>query len=357
MHFGVHIRMNKIITTTIALAVASTTSFAHGGSWLELDKDIASLSSTANVAGGTEVGGLLRSSYRDGEGVDGADSEFGFEDVMLHVGGSLEEFTWRVSADLTDGLSLDDANVTWNQSENLSVTWGQQKLPMFRSSSMDQESMLFIDRSLLGTMYDTYDMGVSISGSNSGLDWTLAAVNGTGLNLDLDTTPGDGIPDGINDTDDSESLTMFAHVAYTIGNGACTCCDGALHGGEGMDATIGVSYMDEQDDSIDAVLGIDFAMTMGQFSLMIELADGDDDNVGALGDAPNAVTFGYLFADNMEAAYRHEDRDTATNDSKDTFGLNYYLHGHNAKWQINYIDDDALTDQVIAIGLTVGKSR
>ena len=357
MHFGVHIRMNKIITTTIALAVASTTSFANGGSWLELDKDIASLSSTANVAGGTEVGGLLRSSYRDGEGVDGADSEFGFEDVMLHVGGSLEEFTWRISGDLDGtGFNLDDAHVVWNYDSNVSVAWGQFKLPMFRSGSMDQESMLFIDRSLLGAAYDTYNMGVSISGSNSGLDWTLAAVNGTGLNLDLDTTPGDGIPDGINDTDDSESLTMFAHVAYTIGNGACTCCDGALHGGEGMDATIGVSYMDEQDDSIDAVLGIDFAMTMGQFSLMIELADGDDDNVGALGDAPNAVTFGYLFADNMEAAYRHEDRDTATNDSKDTFGLNYYLHGHNAKWQINYIDDDD-ADDVIAVGLTVGASR
>ena len=358
MHFGVHIRMNKIITTTIALAVASTTSFANGGSWLELDKDIASLSSTANVAGGTEVGGLLRSSYRDGEGVDGADSEFGFEDVMLHVGGSLEEFTWRISGDLDGtGFNLDDAHVVWNYDSNVSVAWGQFKLPMFRSGSMDQESMLFIDRSLLGAAYDTYNMGVSISGSNSGLDWTLAAVNGTGLNLDLDTTPGDGIPDGINDTDDSESLTMFAHVAYTIGNGACTCCDGALHGGEGMDATIGVSYMDEQDDSIDAVLGIDFAMTMGQFSLMIELADGDDDNVGALGDAPNAVTFGYLFADNMEVAFRHEDRDDTGDLSKDTFGFNYYMHGHNAKWAINYIDDDASADEVIAVGLTVGASR
>ena len=139
--------MNTIIFTSIALAVASTTSFANGGSWLELDQDIASLSSTINMEGGAQVGGLLRSSYRDG----GARGEFQFEDVMLHVGGSLEEFTWRVSADLDGGgLSLDDANVTWNQSENLSVTWGQQKLPMFRSSSMDQESMLFIDRSLLG---------------------------------------------------------------------------------------------------------------------------------------------------------------------------------------------------------------
>ena len=326
--------MNKIITTSIALAVASTTSFANGGSWLELDKDIASLSSTVNVAGGTEVGGLLRSSYRDGGDV----GEFGFEDVMLHAGGSLEEFTWRISGDMSDGgFTLDDAHVVWSYNSNVSVAWGQFKLPMFRSGSIDQESMLFIDRSLLGAEYDTYDMGVSISGSNSGLDWTLAAVNG-------------------NEPGDDDSMNMFAHVDYHMGNGA-NSSDGAMLAGDGMDATIGFSYMDEQDDSLDAVLGIDFAMTMGQFSLMVELADGDDNNVKSLGNAPNAFTFGYLFADNMEAAFRHEDRDDAADESRDTFGLNYYLHGHNAKWQFNYIDDETASDEVIAIGLTVGASR
>ena len=337
--------MNTIIFTSIALAVASTTSFANGGSWLELDKDIASLSSTVNVAGGTEVGGLLRSSYRDGGDV----GEFSFEDVMLHAGGSLEEFSWRISADLVstgsaagldlNEITLDDAHVVWSYNSNVSVAWGQFKLPMFRSSSIDQESMLFIDRSVLGATYDNYDMGVSISGSNSGLDWTLAAVNG-------DADPAD-----------QESLNMFAHVDYHMGNGA-NSSDGAMLAGDEMDATIGFSYMDEQDDSTDAVLGIDFAMTMGQFSLMIELADGDDDAVSAtLGTSPSAFTFGYLFADNMEAAFRHEDRDLGDDTSKDTFGLNYYLHGHNAKWQINYIDDESVADEVIAIGLTVGASR
>jgi hypothetical protein len=318
--------MNTIIFTSIALAVASTTSFANGGSWLELDQDIASLSSTINMEGGAEVGGLLRSSYRDG----GAVGNFGFEDVNIHVGGSLEEFTWRVSADLVGGLTLDDANVSWNQSENLSITWGQQKLPMYRSSSMDQESMLFIDRSLIGAAHDIYDMGVSVSGSNSGLDWTLAAVNGSV----------------------TDELIMFAHVDYAIGNGACGCCEGSLHAGEGMDGTLGISYSDEQDDSIDAIVGIDLAMAMGQFSLAAELEDQGD-----TGDSPSAFTIGYLFADNMEAAFRHEDRDDAGDNGRDTFGLNYYMHGHNAKWAINYIDDDLAADEVIAIGLTVGASR
>ncbi|MFT4710692.1 MAG: hypothetical protein ACI8Q9_001823, partial [Planctomycetota bacterium] len=252
--------------------------------------------------------------------------------------GSLEEFSWRISFNLEGGTAvLEDAYVTWDYDGDITSTWGQFVLPMFRSATIGQESMLFIDRSLLGANYYSHDQGVSVAGSMNGLDWTIAAQNGADAA--------------------GEDLNLFAHVEYNLGNGANTCCDGAMHGGDELDGTIGVSYMDMQDDSLDAVLGIDFAMTMGQFSLQAELADAGDDTVGAgLGEAPFAITFGYLFADNMEAAYRHEDRDDAADTSVESFGLNYYLHGHNAKWQINYIDDDAAADEVIAVGLTVGAS-
>ena len=325
--------MNKIITTSIALAVASTASFANGD-WLELDQDIASLSSTVANAGGTEVGALLRNSYRDG----GTTGGWSFEDVLVNMTGNLEEFGWRVSFNIATGtLVLEDAYVTWNYGGDITTTWGQFSLPMFRSSTIGQESMLFIDRSLLGANYYAHDNGVSIAGHMEGLGWTIAAQNGT---------------DG-----SSEDLNLFAHIEYNLGNGANTHSDGAMLASDELDGTIGVSYMDMQDDSIDAVLGIDFAMTMGQFSLQAELADAGDDTVGGgLGEAPFGLTLGYLFADNMEAAYRHEDRDDAGDTSRESFGLNYYLHGHNAKWQINDIDDDAAADEVIAVGLTIGAS-
>ena len=325
--------MNKIITTSIALAVASTTSFANGD-WLELDQDIASLSSTTASAAGVDVGALIRNTYRDG----GTTGGWAFEDVLVHAQGSLEEFSWRISFNLDGGTAvLEDAYVVWDCTNEITTMWGQFDLPMFRSNTIGQESMLFIDRSLLGANYYAHDNGVAVSGAFNGLDWTVAAQNGTDAA--------------------GEDLNLFAHVEYDIGNGANTCCDGAMHGGEELDGTIGVSYMDMQEDSLDAVLGIDFAMTMGQFSLQAELADAGDDTVGGgLGEAPFGLTLGYLFADNMEAAYRHEDRDDVADTSRESFGLNYYLHGHNAKWQINYIDDDAATDEVIAVSLTVGAS-
>jgi hypothetical protein len=336
--------MNTIISTSIALAVASTVSFANGGDWLELDQDIASLSSSINAEGGASVVGLLRSSYTD----TGTTGGWAFEDIVLNFQGSVEDMSWRVSVDLANvdagatpsvGITLEDAYVSWNCGSDMDIMWGQFNAPMFRSGNIDPESMLFIDRSNLGNLFDAFDEGIGISGSSSGIAWNLVAQNGT---------------DGVGD-----ELFLFAHASYNLGNGACTCCNGALHGGDDMDGTLGISYGDMQNDGTDAVLGLEFYMTMGQFSLQVELADGGDDAIGAgMGEGPLGITFGYLFADNLEAAFRHEDYDDGALDSSSaSFGLNYYLHGHNAKWQINYVDDDLAADEAIMVGLTVGASR
>ena len=172
-------------------------------------------------------------------------------------------------------------------------------------------------------------------------------------------------------------MAFGAYVGYHIGNGV-TMSEGAMKGGEEFDATIGVGYFDEQDDGVDAILLINGAFTVGPISGGVELADGGDDTVFSTetdggdevsadggtfnvllddGTNPWAVQVGYLLADNLELGFRYEDRDNDADETRSTFGLNWYLNGHNAKWQINYIDDDALPDQVIAIGLTVGKSR
>jgi hypothetical protein len=341
MHFGVHKRMNTIITTSIALAVATTTSFANGGDWLELDQDIASMSSTINnTAGGVNVNGLIRNSYRDGGVPD--EGGWSFEDVIVSFGGGLDDFTWRVSFDLaTSGsIELEDAYVTFNATPEVAITWGQFNAPMFRSGNVDPEQMLFIDRSLLGEMSRDFDNGIAVSGEIDGLDWMVAAQNG--------------------DDGSDELLNTFARISYDIGNGAWAASDGSLHAsGEEVDATIGLSYNDYEDDGLDAVIGLEFGMTRGPLSISAEFADGGDNDVlaGSLGESPLAFTVGYLFADNMEAAFRHEDRDTDDDENRDTFGLNYYIAGHNAKWAINYIDDESVDDEVIAINLTVGASR
>jgi hypothetical protein len=326
--------MNKFIFSAIAIAAASSTGFAAGSDWLQLDQDIASLNTTMTSAEGVNVGGLLRNSYRDGGPIGG----WAFEDADLFFGGALEEFSWRVSFDLASGsLALEDAYVTWGCTDDLSVMWGRFKAPALRSATVDPENMLFIDRSMLGATYDVRDNGVGIMGNYSGFGYTFAVQNG-----------GDGTGD--------DNL-LFAHVDYNIGNGV-SAIEGAMKAGDEMDGTIGVTYMDMENDGVDAVLAADFAMTMGQLSGSIEYADGSDDDIAAgMGQSPWSLALGYLFADNMEVAWRYEDMDNTADDTTNTIGLNWYLHGHNAKWQFNYIDADAASDQIIAVGLTLGASR
>ena len=333
--------MNKFIFSAIAIAAASSTGFAAGSDWLQLDQDIASLNSTVTTSEGANVGGLIRSSYRDGGplgGFSNSNEVDTFDDARLWFGGSLEEFTWRVSFDLaTGGLVLQDAYVTWGCTDDLSVTWGRFIAAGVRSTGYDPENMLFIDRSEIGRVGYVWDAGVAIDGTYSGFGYHFSAQNGT---------------DGTGD-----DLILTGHANYDIGNGV-GMQEGAMKAGDELDGTFSVTYSDMENDGIDAVLSADFAMTMGQLSGSIEYADGSDDVIGAgLGQSPWALTLGYLFADNMEAAYRYQDKDNAAEDTINTVGLNWYLHGHNAKWQFNYIDDDSATDQIIAIGLTVGASR
>jgi len=334
MHFGVHTRMNKFIFSAIALATASSTGFAAGSDWLQLDQDIASLNSTISTVEGTNVGGLLRTSYRDG----GPTGGFFHDDADLWFGGALEEFTWRVSFDLASGgLVLEDAYVNWGCTDDLSVTWGRFNAPGLRSGDLDPENMLFIDRSMLGAAFYTFDSGVGVNGDYNGFGYFFGAQNGA---------------DGTGD-----DLLLTGHVNYDLGNGVSDM-EGAMKAGDEMDGTIGVTYSDMENDGADAILAADFAMTMGQLSGSVEYADGSDNNVApGMGQSPWSLTVGYLFADNMELAWRYEDMDNVADDTTNTVGLNWYLHGHNAKWQINYIDADAATDQIIAVGLAVGASR
>jgi len=340
--------MIKFTFTAVALTAASTVAFADGSDWLELDQDIANLSTTVNTAEGATVGALVRTSYRDVDTTGG----FSQDDIDLFAQGSLEEFSWRVSFDMDSGNAvLEDAYVSWSYDSGFTMIWGQFKAPAVRSGVIDPENLLFIDRSNIGAFHDFWDTGLGAIGQiDESLAYTLAVRNG----LDLGTGEW-------NNTD--EELFFFANLTYSIGNGLSPV-EGAMKAGEELDAVVGVTYWDQEDDSNDPVWVFDIAATMGQFYAGLELSDAGDEgddiftDVGSsFGTNPMALTLSYLFADNMEAAYRYEDYDNSTDDKKSSFGLNYYMHGHNAKWQINYIDDDLTSDEEIAIGLTVGATR
>jgi len=65
-----------------------------------------------------------------------------------------------------------------------------------------------------------------------------------------------------------------------------------------------------------------------------------------------------LSPDQWEIAVRYEDLDDMNDTTRATAGLNYYMGGHNAKWQLNFSTSDsdikANEIDVIALALVVG---
>ena len=108
--------MNKFIFSAIAIAAASSTSQAAEGDWLQLDQDIASLSSSVAQGGGIDMGAIIRNSYRDGDVVGGWE----FDDVDVWLEGSLEEFDWRISFEL---FLTDDDPLTDDKALELQEAW------------------------------------------------------------------------------------------------------------------------------------------------------------------------------------------------------------------------------------------
>jgi hypothetical protein len=56
---------------------------------------------------------------------------------------------------------------------------------------------------------------------------------------------------------------------------------------------------------------------------------------------PWDVTASFLITDSWEAALRYEDLDEANNFTQVSGGISYYVSGHNMKWGLLYITQDA----------------
>jgi len=77
-----------------------------------------------------------------------------------------------------------------------------------------------------------------------------------------------------------------------------------------------------------------------------------------VGETPWDATVSYMFApDEWEVAGRWEDFGDSDDSSMLSLGINYYVEGHDVKWQLNYstIDSDNSGNEidVIAVALLV----
>jgi hypothetical protein len=354
--------MKTYLCGAFALAAAGTLANAGTASestWLGLDEELHSLSSSVSLADhhGIEMGAVIRSNFTHSTDIpanaQGDDiSGFFLQNARLWLAGTLGDFSWRLSGDFGDEVGLVDAvaiaddptfglldaYASWAVGDMFTVTWGRFMAPLLLSNSTGPENLLFVNRSNLGLAFYNWDQGVMLSGDYDQLRWHAGMQNGES-----------GVAD---------EYFIFARAEYDLGAGA-RGHEGAYgaHRNEDLNATIGVFVADEGAVDDGMAFGADARMTMGAFSGGFEIVSFDDNSPGFQDSTPWAVNLGYMVVpDEWELGVRWEDLDDAAGTTVLTAGANWYLNGHNTKWQFNVLrfDDDNDDGLAFQVGLTIG---
>ncbi len=383
--------MKQFVFSALALTAACGLAYAGTGSeeWRSLDREIESLASTLpsqDTANGVVIGGFIRTSYANSgdasfappsSGVSGNDLG-GFlinnarlnatatvGDVSVHMSfeggatpttangvvGSLAAFAGSLDFGLLRGvesagsLTVLDAFAKWNINEMFAVDMGQFRSPFLASAQIDENNLLFIPRTIGGNIWDFRDQGVMATGNYDMLDWQFAIQNG------LDQA--------------GDDLAWTAAVQVDLMGGQAPLTEGAYGMDQGSHLGLSGGYYQDDDTLVDDVAAFNLAGAFhsGPFYAGVEIVDYDDFAVGGVPtvDATmwTAEASFMLVPDQFEAAARYEDTDDTDDTKVLTLGVNYYMSGHAAKWQFNYIDvsdDDntaaSLEGDAFVIGLT-----
>lgn len=397
--------MNPLLTGAVALALGPA-AMANGtepsNDWLGLDQELNAVASpVALQGGGVTIGALFRGAYvstsgddftgfADGNGDGDADDQLGMviDDAELWYEGSIEQYSWRISVDFgnfdfsngtntgyspyfiggllgvnnggTANLAntgrmdvLEDAYVDWNFDEDnrFALRLGHFVFPTTFTTTTSPGRLLFLGRSTNGEFFHQYDLGAMVSGDYDVFQWHLGVLNGA---------------DGTGD-----EHKLAARAIYNLGAGASG--EGALGADEDFAASLGFSYVEDGALDDGEVISFDVVGTVGQFSFGGEFSDYGDDHAalgfgaatglgyGDGGPSVYSVNAGYLINEQWEVAARYEDLDDDAETTITSFGVNFYQAGHNAKWQLLYMDVASDVTQaegsVIAVGVTVGASH
>ena len=393
--------MTTFFRGAIALGALGGPLLASSGGtsdWLGLDEELNSLASTVTLQGNEpNFGGLLRTNLlisEDFSDAPGAEDLFGVDitDAKLWAQGDVGEIGWRVMFDFANfrgadadlptssfppgtpspvagqevtflgdlfsgspgtdySATLQEAYASWNLSESLKLTVGRFRTPSTRSARVPSEQLLFLNRSLIGDFGYVFDDGAMLSGAyDNNLSWWLSAQNGF---------------DGVEN-----DLRYNARVQYAFGLPTPTS-EGAYVSTEEVETTVGAFYGDEGQFNNGSYFGGDVTANYGPFSFYGEVVNFSDDWAGALagrfgtdfsptdGATPWSTTFSYMLEpETWELAVRYEELDDASDTSLLTFGANYYVAGHNAKWQLNIADIssdvDAQDGLLVGLGFVIG---
>ena len=383
--------MKTFLRGAMTLTVLGSPLWANSGTtsdWLGLDEELNSLASAVSLQGDEPRFGALLRTYLAQTGdfndpLSGGSGEdilgVKLQDAKLWANGDLGEFGWRIMfdfannssglfndetfwlANLNDSLSsgsleaaLQDAYATWNINEYLDLTLGRFRAPTTRSMWVASDQLLFLHRTAIGELGYFFHEGVMLSGEyESNFRWWASAQNG------LDGTEDD--------------LRWNGRAEYTFTGQDAPFQEGAWVHTDEAETTVGVFIGDEGEADDGLYLGGDVTANFGQFSFYGEVVDFDDSWGGILGDfyfgdplaydssgaTPWSATVSYMLSpEEWEAAVRYEEFDDLNDSNAVSLGVNYYMQGHNAKWQLNWVnvssDANQFEGSLLALGLTLG---
>jgi len=372
--------MNRFVKTALALVVAGSASNAGTGDneWLALDSEITGLATSLKPSqDGMGWAALVRAAYSyssddisTGGGPD--TSGFNFNDVDLSFWGSQGSYRWRISGDIdsneggniSSSFTLEDAYVAWSCGGMFEAMMGNMKPRVSRSNSVNPEGLFFIDRSALGSAFDSWDNGVGLNGMWEMVGWYAYVMNGS--------------------NGDTRDHLYVLRGELKLGDGA-GMFEGARGAGDVLNGTIGLTYLNDNTiggaavdgDADNAMFLLDFSGSMSQFGFSAEMAQIDDELVAATDeDFSNiatplvfdpdstpwnaAVTF--MVNADWEVGVRLEDLDNADGDDNSilSVGASWYRGAAGAgKWTAQWsdIDGDVNEGSIIEVGYTIGASN
>ena len=299
-----------------------------------------------------EAGALVRAfwSYSDGDlGMDR--NGFDFHDIDIWAEMELEGYDFRVSFDASDGTArLEDAYARYVHSETLAVTVGNFTPRATFSTALDPDRLVLNDRTLLGTAFDVWDVGVEVAGTAlEKLDWFVSVTNGS--------------------NDQADDTLLVVRGEYTLHGEEEMPFQEGNHGVEEPEVKFGATYYsDTRNDEIG--FGADMLLyreRWGGHAEFMRFGDGLNRNatlpyLGVLlqnDTAPFTVTGWYDFDERFQAAARFQVSDNAASTDLVTGGLTFYPEDVPVAVtaDVSFYSDDTDDGFALQVGLTMGRWR
>jgi hypothetical protein len=322
--------------------------------WISLDRELEALAvSLQEPAPGLEMGALLRVNYArfdEFQPPGGMGNEYGgfiLDNVRFHVGGAVGDYGLFLQVEGLNGtFEVLDAFATWQAYETVRFVMGQFQPVFLWNALVPPERLFFILRTTDSQFWHARVLGARLDGDYGRLRWALSLENG-----------GDA---------QGDENAYTARVAYDVTGPGVDLVQGTYGAGEDSSLSVGLGYHDDESAADDGdVLAVDAPFTRGRFGLWADWLDYADDGGGGTGiysifsdTSPWSVAATWMLVpEEYEIGARWQELDDDFDTNAWTVGVNRYVHGHDVKWQLNYVerdaDDGGVEDQAIAVGHTV----